>query len=258
MRLAFLILFLAGSRLYASQLNGLDPKVIGVWHLNEDEGTFTEDATGNGAGGVLTSGPIWITGKFGSGLSFPAPAALRRVVTDVAQEGKFDFTVNDDFYMVCFAKFRSDRTDKAIIGKAATCSSQGWGICQQTQGFVAIRVRENGTADCLVGWDGLGAIPAIYDDNKFHLVIGSWHNTGVCSTSAKLWVDTSAATLDGSTGFPVTITNDVAVNIGGNSAGAAGVDVDECGIFRGLMTDDLQARLLRRFRQVTQVSDDDF
>jgi len=44
--------------------------LVGSWHMNESSGTVASDMSGNSNNGILTNGPTWTTGKFGSALSF--------------------------------------------------------------------------------------------------------------------------------------------------------------------------------------------
>ena len=230
--------------------NGTRP--IGHWHLNENAGTTTVDASGNGAIGTLSGPPIWLTGRWGSGLSFIGGIGARVVTTDVAKETNFDFTIDDDFYMLFTYRPLASRTSKPILSKAATTSAQGWRVIQQTQGFLAFQVTTvNGVSECLNGFAGLGNIPAGLNDGKYHLVQAGWHNTGVCSTSARIFIDTFTADSDASVTFPIGITNDVSFDIGGDSGGGTGADIDEVIVCRGLLTDELQQSNLRAWHGLT-------
>src|SRR3989338_8998500 len=44
--------------------------LVNYWSLNEGTGTVATDASGTGNTGTLTGGPTWVTGKYGSAVSF--------------------------------------------------------------------------------------------------------------------------------------------------------------------------------------------
>jgi hypothetical protein len=44
--------------------------LVGHWTLNEGAGTLAADVSGHGNHGLLASGPVWTTGRFGGGLRF--------------------------------------------------------------------------------------------------------------------------------------------------------------------------------------------
>ena len=47
-----------------------DAGVVGAWLFDEGSGDVAKDSSGNGIDGVLTGGPEWVAGKFGSALKF--------------------------------------------------------------------------------------------------------------------------------------------------------------------------------------------
>ena len=44
--------------------------LVGSWHFSEGSGSRAQDSSGNNNDGTLINGPVWTTGKFGTGLQF--------------------------------------------------------------------------------------------------------------------------------------------------------------------------------------------
>ena len=64
-----LLFFLVSFSYTADQISSRSSGLVGLWHMNENSGTTTKDATQNGNNGTIT-GATWVTGEFGRALSF--------------------------------------------------------------------------------------------------------------------------------------------------------------------------------------------
>ncbi|MGB4965550.1 MAG: LamG-like jellyroll fold domain-containing protein, partial [Microgenomates group bacterium] len=52
------------------QLYNYAPGPVGHWKMDEKQGLSAFDSSGNGNTGVLTNGPVWANGKFGTGMKY--------------------------------------------------------------------------------------------------------------------------------------------------------------------------------------------
>ena len=68
---------------------------VGHWALDDGEGTVASDSTGNGNGGTLSDGLLWVAGKIGGALEFDGASTFVEVPFSDSLDllNKSDFTV---------------------------------------------------------------------------------------------------------------------------------------------------------------------
>ena len=80
--------------LTASSYAKIDLKTcVGMWLLDEGNGTTVKDSSGNGNDGKLTNGPKWVGGKFGKALQFDGVNQYVDCGNDVSLDLTGDFTI---------------------------------------------------------------------------------------------------------------------------------------------------------------------
>jgi len=97
--LIFIILMIS-TQCYAK----IDPKTcVGLWLLDEGNGTTAKDSSGIGNDGKLTNGPKWVDGKFGKALQFDG---VNQYV-DCGNDASLDLT--KDFTIVAWINFEDPK-----------------------------------------------------------------------------------------------------------------------------------------------------
>lgn len=239
--------------------------VVGLYHLNEGAATGTQDASGNGNGGVNTGGCVWVGGKFGSGVQCTGSGKY----IAIGNESNFDFVATDAFYIVLhFKVFPGGVSGPVIAGKSNTQNQAGYRFLQQVGALndLAWKVTDTNPASCswVTGNLTLTSDMNVFD-GKWHTLIGWWDGSNACTynsttrmtTGGGLYIDGKlpAVTLTG-TGPLGTITNNVVPSIGGSpqaSTDFTNGTVDEVAFVRGKMTPEKAKRIHALF----QMSDQD-
>jgi len=91
--IGMVVLFVAGV-LTASTYAKIDLKTcVGMWLLDEGNGTTVKDLSGIGNDGKLTNGPEWVDGKFGKALQFDGVNQYVDCGNDVSLDLTKDFTI---------------------------------------------------------------------------------------------------------------------------------------------------------------------
>jgi hypothetical protein len=82
--------------------NSLSNGLVGYWKLDENTGTSTTDASGNGFTGTLTNSPTWTSaGKFGPAVSFDGAQVSNSDVIDIGDQSALElstFTISAWIY----------------------------------------------------------------------------------------------------------------------------------------------------------------
>ena len=168
-----------------------------AWSFNEGSGTSTADASGGGHTGTLVNGPAWVTGQFGTGLSFDGV----NDAVSVANPSTLNFG-STDFTIMAWVK-RSALGGSAQRHIFAKCSSTSWGTGCKEFYFAGDTLR-------------FGSF-ATGDVNSISIADTSWHHVAVTFTRStntlRIYVDGTLRTTatrnleaDG-TGHVVTIGN---------------------------------------------------
>jgi hypothetical protein len=92
-RIASILAVLAAAAMFASPaLATTDP--VGVWTLDEGNGMTVTDGSGNANNGVLSGGVSWVSGAFGSALSFDGSSGQVKVSDNTVLEPHSTVTVS--------------------------------------------------------------------------------------------------------------------------------------------------------------------
>ena len=146
--------------------------LVGSWHFSEGTGTIAKDSSGNGNDGILINAPVWINGKFGSGLRFDG-------VDDyvlVGNETSFDFERTDAFTISFWIKAEPTSTKYfPVVNKLDyVCGNKGWRILSEYtgDGLVFLIADNHCVDDVNLLLDGVL-------DNEWHHVVFVYDGNGI-------------------------------------------------------------------------------
>jgi hypothetical protein len=154
----------SGSASATTPIVSVAPSVV-HWKFNEGSGTAASDATGNGNTGTLYNSPTWMTGKFGSALSFDG-------VNDYVYLNNLSTPVSGDASISLWLNYTGANTGLRALNLG------GW------------QVRFSGGC---VGWDNSGGPNTeTYSTNAYNN--GQWHHVVFTRTGTnyKMYIDTMA------------------------------------------------------------------
>lgn len=100
------------------------PGIAGSWHLDEGSGTTAYDSTTNNNDGALNNftGTYWVSGKFGSALSFDGSDDY----VQIANESNFDFDKNDEFTIEAYVQTDSNGILNIVTKMANSALNTGY------------------------------------------------------------------------------------------------------------------------------------
>jgi hypothetical protein len=187
-----------------SQLSDTSVPIL-IWNLDENTGTTTNDTSGNGLNGSLTSSaPTWSPGKYGSGLTFDSAGSQTASIADANTGGNLDFAGSDSFTIeVWFNHSVASATD-GIINKFAALTNGGYEIYMEADGDITCGI--DGDATSFPQYS-VTSTAATYDDGKWHQV--TCVKSG--SSTLSLYIDgvfitsTSISSIDLSNDRPLTL-----------------------------------------------------
>ena len=256
----------AGGQLSFHSFGG--DQVVGLYHLNENGGNDTVDATGNGNTGIQQNGCVWVSGQMGSGIY--CSGSGKRVDISTGIPLGFNFSRTDAFYIVMrFKVFAGGVSGPVVIGKANLGTNPGWRVLQQVGALndFAWKVTGGGSScQWLTGNLTLTSDMNILD-GRWHTMIVWWDGTNACtydtvtrkSGGGGLYFDGKlpVVTLSGTSigGDP---TNNVAPSIGGSSQASTDFTngtIDEVAFVRGVMTMEKAKRIHALFNASVNTDD---
>jgi hypothetical protein len=148
---------------------------VGVWNLDEGSGTRVADSSGNGNNGVLSGGASWVSGVFGSALSFDGTGQVK-VSDNLVLEPNATVTVS-----AWVNSATSPGLFRYVIAKGAYgCMAASYGLYSGPNGGLEFYVSKSrgsvyaASPDAGQGiWDG-----------KWHLAVGTYDGSTI-----RLYVD---------------------------------------------------------------------
>ena len=169
--------------------------VMGMWLLDEDGGDIAGDSSGNGNDGVLTNGPEWVEGVFGTALQF---SGSNNVI--IEDHPTLDEKLNDGFTFVCWQNQPAGDADGGYIVK-----EEGWDnnmsyrfFSNHGNDFGFMVVPQDGTVlEFYAGTpqdDTWHHVTAIYDGSDIigymdGKEVGRWaYDMGVADTDARVFI----------------------------------------------------------------------
>jgi 6-phosphogluconolactonase (cycloisomerase 2 family) len=171
--------------LAAGRPNGL----VGYWKFDENTGTATADATGNGYGGTLTSGPTWTSGKYSYGVNFDGSDDY------VSVSGLTQPTSAMSFVAWVKANSTPAAYDSVAGNSDSSWSAGSWGLYY-----------ESALLKFWIEHYGNNVAYKTFNDLNWHFVVGTWDGTTV-----RLYIDAVEGTSDSYSG---TMTQRSAFRIG--------------------------------------------
>ena len=92
----------------------IPPGLVAAYAFDEGVGTTTIDASGNGNGGTLVNGPVWVSGKYGSALSFDGIDDFVRIldadILDITGEITIEAWIFSNRFDLLYLTFLSETT----------------------------------------------------------------------------------------------------------------------------------------------------
>ena len=153
-----LAVLITAGLLTSSSYAKIDPaSVVGIWLLDEDEGTQATDSSGNGHHGVVTA-LGWVEGKFGSALENAGG-------TTVQVEHNDAFSLQT-FTLTCWVKIIDTGAYQAVFGKQADNPTRNYRVEIHPTGVSRISFGSDGQA-------GAGSVlgtTVVVNDEWHHIV----------------------------------------------------------------------------------------
>ena len=153
-----LAVLIAFGLLTSSSYANIDPaSVVGLWLLDEDEGTQATDSSGNGYHGVITA-IDWVEGKFGSALENAGGTAVQ-----VEHNDAFSLQT---FTLACWVKIIDTGAYQAVFGKQPDNPTRNYRVEIHPTGVSRISFGSGGQA-------GAGSVlgtTVVVDDEWHHIV----------------------------------------------------------------------------------------
>ncbi|MDO8429607.1 MAG: LamG domain-containing protein, partial [Candidatus Daviesbacteria bacterium] len=168
---------------------------VGRWDFEEKTGTTTQDISGNGITGTLTSGPTYTTGKQGAGINFDG--SDDHVL--IADNATLDFAAGASFTLEGWFRHTTQSSGQDfMISKFA---STGYKLYMEADGDMSCGIDDDGTS---FPEDSVTSTAETYDDN-------AWHHVACvksATTSLTLYIDgKSVGTADTSISATGTLAN---------------------------------------------------
>jgi concanavalin A-like lectin/glucanase superfamily protein len=144
---------------------------VGVWNLDEGSGTTVSDVSGNGNNGVLSGGVSWVTGVFGSALSFNGSSGQVKVSDNTALEPSATVTVS-----AWVEQAGSPGDYRYVLAKGANgCIAASYGLYTGPDGGLEFYVAQGHGASYARSPD---AGQGIWD-GKWHLAVGTYDGSTI-------------------------------------------------------------------------------
>ncbi len=180
----------------------VDPSLVMWYALDENGGTTAVDSSGQGNGGALQDGPIWVAGQSGSALQFVSTSTNRVVANDSA-------TLDITGSITLSAWVKSSKVDsQVIIRKARQDSTDGYELGLSNNGKAFLRLNQKSSANTFR-----------VDSSASYTVNGTWQFiTGTYDgATLRIYID---GVLQGSKSGVTTIAaNNLAVGVGSQDDG---------------------------------------
>ena len=172
MKKIIVIVFLGGFFSISLLAQTLPSGAVGVWRMDENTGTVTADASGNGNNGTLL-GATWTTGVIGSGLHFDGSGYVNIPDDATLRPGLFT--------MSAWVRNSGPVTsDQVIAGKSAfaTALNEQYVLYLNSSGVPSIGIKRISSCTVAVGWYNVtGTTPV--DDGEWHHIVSTWDGSEI-------------------------------------------------------------------------------
>ncbi|MEN6427371.1 MAG: LamG-like jellyroll fold domain-containing protein [Phycisphaerales bacterium] len=218
----------------------IDPNsILGIWLLDEGQGSTTKDASGNGYDGTLMGSPTWIGGHFGSALQFNGSSTYVTCGNDVA--------LNVGLFSVSFwCNIPATQAWNHMISRgqhvaSGTPGSVNWGVMMYEAQQTILFETFNDT-----GWTGISTATTT----------GEWHHVVATYDGSTMQLYHDGALGATTSGAGILLDESRAFLIGARSdAGAAGGffngSLDEVGYFNAVLTlEDIQTIMSKGLAEI--------
>lgn len=200
--------------------------IVGIWLLDEGEGSEVDDASENGHGGEIVGELDWVEGNFGSALSFPGEAGN---YVDIPHDDSLNLTA---FSITAWINLGAPGAEQRVLIKGGPTTNYSYYLSTRSGANFAY------TGFSTTGMGGWNEAEGTTDVND-----GEWHHVAGTYDGGTLrfYVDGEMEAEVDAEGEPFEIENPV--TIGANTDGtspATGI-IDDVGLFNvGLIESEVQ------------------
>lgn len=146
---------------------------IGVWHLDEGNGTNTADASGNNNNGTLIGGASWTTGISGTAVNFNSgfggSESIQIADNPTLRPGNISLS--------CWVRTQGPISGyrQTIIGKSefSNANNEQYNLQIDFDGKPQFLVKRNSSCLPAAGWNNLRATVRV-DDSQWHHIVGTY------------------------------------------------------------------------------------
>ncbi len=173
----------SGDSAYSNEAAATTPEITSGrqahWKLDEGSGTATADSSGNGNNGTLASGPVWQSGRIGSGLKFDGVDDVVNAGSGASLGGLSQITVSAWINVAGVGEGGYGR----IIQKGDTASpTAGWRLLTYGTNQLQFSV-DYATTDL-----NRNSAASVFATNTWCHVLATWDGTA-SATGAKIYVN---------------------------------------------------------------------
>jgi len=232
--------FCIGLVLAGHSYGAIDPDtILGVWLLDEGNGDFTEDASGNGNDGTLMSSPGWINGRSGSALRFNGSSTYVNC-------GNAE-TLNVALFSVSFwCNIPATQGWNHMISRgqhqaSGTPGSVNWGVMMYENQATILYETFNNT-----GWVGINTPTTL---NEWHHIVATFDGTAM-----QLYHDGQLAASNANAGILLDASRNFLIGARSDAGAAGGFfngSIDEVGYFNAVVAEeDVQTIMTKGLAEV--------
>ena len=141
---------------------------VGIWHMDENSGTTTGDASGNGNNGTLF-GTAWTTGVSGSGSGLSFNGSAHFEVPDAASLRPGNITVAG------WIRSSTVSGNQVAVGKSnfSNATNEQYVLYLESNGTPGFGIKRNSGCAIAAGWNAVIG-PNRVDDGQWHHIAGTY------------------------------------------------------------------------------------